>query len=296
MSVRAMSWAWSTPTDTPSERLVLLALADHAGEDGECWPGSASLAAKTGLSEGSVRRYITRLDERGILEKVERRRRKDGTLGTWIYRLRLDVDFRADRPDPERTKAQRVTSGHQLPVVTSERTSAHQCAVDQRAPMRAHESSISEPSREPSPNTRASRSSQRPTEQAAEVSVREPDDFDAWWSQYPRKTAKANAQRAWRKMKPADRAAALEALGDHVRSWRLRGTATEYIPHPASWLNGRRWEDDLTPATVGLRPNPVIVGLQQRLIEAQAREAAQTIAPSELAFDHDHDDEWTDHD
>lgn len=296
MSVRAMSWAWSTPTDTPSERLVLLALADHAGEDGECWPGSASLAAKTGLSEGSVRRYITKLDERGILEKVERRRRKNGTLGTWIYRLRLDIDFSSSKELSGAAKPQRVTSGNRRPVATDEQENEHQCAVGQRAPMRAHESSVTEPSREPSENTRAPRSSQTPTEQAAEVSVREHDDFDDWWQAYPRKTAKANAQRAWGKMKPADRTAAIEALGDHVRSWRLRGTAPEYIPHAASWLNGRRWEDDLTPATMGLKPNPVIVGLQQRLIEAQAREAAQAIAPSELAFDHDHDDDWTDHD
>jgi len=130
-------------------------------------------------------------------------------------------------------------------------------------------------------------SSNSPTNTVARVSVQEPDDFDAWWSQYPRKTAKAGAERAWGKLRPADRTAALNALPEHVRGWRLRGTATEYVPHPATWLNGRRWEDDLT-STSGRKVNPVMAALEDRFAAARLRETVGAPLP-ELAYDHEHD-------
>jgi hypothetical protein len=71
------------------------------------------------------------------------------------------------------------------------------------------------------------------------------DRWDEFWTAYPRKTGKAQAAKAWQKLKPADRDAALAALPEHVGFWHRNGTATQYIPHPATWINGRRWEDVL---------------------------------------------------
>jgi hypothetical protein len=68
-------------------------------------------------------------------------------------------------------------------------------------------------------------------------------DFDVFWGAYPRKVGKTKAQRVWVRLSKVDRAAALGALPQHVMSWR--GKSPEYIPHPTSWLNGRRWEDEL---------------------------------------------------
>ena len=90
MSIRAMNWAWQQPTRCAGEKLVLIALADHAGEDGVCFPSSGRVGVKTGLSAGAVRRHIDHLTARGLVEKLERRRRKDGTLSTWEYRLAVD--------------------------------------------------------------------------------------------------------------------------------------------------------------------------------------------------------------
>lgn len=72
-----------------------------------------------------------------------------------------------------------------------------------------------------------------------------PESFDAWWSLYPKKVARAEAKKAWSRMSDADRAAAMEALPAHVRYWDAVGTERHYMPHPATWLNGRRWEDEL---------------------------------------------------
>lgn len=69
------------------------------------------------------------------------------------------------------------------------------------------------------------------------------DDFERFWNQYPRKVGKAKAQTSWGRLNTADRADALAALPSHVRSWKDKDE--QYIPHPTTWLNGRRWEDEV---------------------------------------------------
>lgn len=71
------------------------------------------------------------------------------------------------------------------------------------------------------------------------------DGFDDWWRTYPRKVDKKRARSAWRNLTKTERDDSSEALPAHIRSWA--NTKPEHIPHPTTWLNGRRWEDDLEP-------------------------------------------------
>ena len=73
-------------------------------------------------------------------------------------------------------------------------------------------------------------------------------NFEAFWSAYPRRVAKLAAQRAWKKaVKQADPALIVASLERQVGA----GVFVEpYIPHPATWLNNGRWEDDLPGQTV----------------------------------------------
>lgn len=63
MSVRWMSRVWSSPVPTqPTERLMLLALADNANDEGVCWPAVATLQRKCGLkTERGARKVLERL-------------------------------------------------------------------------------------------------------------------------------------------------------------------------------------------------------------------------------------------
>jgi len=70
-------------------------------------------------------------------------------------------------------------------------------------------------------------------------------EFDQFWTGYPKRVAKKDAQKAWAKLSAEERAKALEALPTHIRYWDLKGTEKHYIPHPATWLNGARFEDEL---------------------------------------------------
>ncbi len=69
--------------------------------------------------------------------------------------------------------------------------------------------------------------------------------FEQFWSMYPRKVSKGAAMRAWNKLSPMDQNDALNALPNHVKYWELKQTEKEYICHPATWLNGWRWHDEL---------------------------------------------------
>lgn len=73
--------------------------------------------------------------------------------------------------------------------------------------------------------------------------------FERFYSAYPKKRAKAAAMKAFRKINPDDRMLELMILAVErsmqSTDWKKEGG--QFIPYPATWLNGRRWEDDAAP-------------------------------------------------
>ena len=67
-----------------------------------------------------------------------------------------------------------------------------------------------------------------------------PSEFEKFYSAYPKKISRANAERAWKKQK-CILSEVMPALERQRKLWN----DPQFIPHPASWLNGRRWEDEL---------------------------------------------------
>ncbi|MEW6427490.1 MAG: hypothetical protein AB1568_05595 [Thermodesulfobacteriota bacterium] len=78
--------------------------------------------------------------------------------------------------------------------------------------------------------------------------------FDAFWGAYPRRVGKAAAVRAWVRLSPggalfAEIMTALAAAKDSDQWQRDEG---RFVPHPATWLNGRRWEDEQPGPAAGI--------------------------------------------
>ena len=115
--------------------------------------------------------------------------------------------------------------------------------------------------------------------------------FDEFWNLYPRKESKQQAKKAWVKLNPDQALFDLIANALEYRSqtkeWLAEGG--RYIPHPATWLNGRRWEDELDPhkfcqsaileeryngITVDGKPLDPVQRKQVEYIEKQMRERA----------------------
>ena len=82
--------------------------------------------------------------------------------------------------------------------------------------------------------------------------------FIAFWQYYPKKAAKQDAHKAFMKIHPnaellADIMAGVEA---HIKGeqWQL---GKQHIPYASTFLNGKRWEDEIEPYTKETKPNSV---------------------------------------
>lgn len=75
------------------------------------------------------------------------------------------------------------------------------------------------------------------------------DLFSTFWKAYPKKKAKKAAERAFLKLKPdeAQLGRMLKALERQKASSDWQKDEGQYIPYPATWLNGERWEDEAPP-------------------------------------------------
>lgn len=71
MSIRIMTNVWEYQGINATQKLVLLALADWANEEGLCWPSINRLASKTGIAGRSVQRIIRQLEELNLVRREE---------------------------------------------------------------------------------------------------------------------------------------------------------------------------------------------------------------------------------
>jgi hypothetical protein len=70
--------------------------------------------------------------------------------------------------------------------------------------------------------------------------------FVSFWSYYPRKTSKPAALRAWNGLNESQKQQIIKVIPDWVDAWR--NTDKRFIPHPSTWLNQHRFDDDVDVA------------------------------------------------
>jgi hypothetical protein len=80
-----------------------------------------------------------------------------------------------------------------------------------------------------------------------------PEGFDKFWKSYPRKIAKPSAERAWKhaNLNSSDVDKVLAGLDEWKGSDQWERDNGRYVPHPATFLNQRRWEDEVPKKEVG---------------------------------------------
>src|SRR5262249_28954460 len=71
--------------------------------------------------------------------------------------------------------------------------------------------------------------------------------FETFWSQYPKQEGKWEAFKEWKQLKPSAELqnTILSAVVQQKQSYAWR--EVRYIPQPAKWLSGKRWEDEIQP-------------------------------------------------
>jgi hypothetical protein len=139
--------------------------------------------------------------------------------------------------------------------------SCDMCAIDDASHVRSHEDpswesqTESQTDRKSSPETETETDKEERKKRLAHIGSDDDPDFTAFWAAYPRKVGKGQARKAWRSatlgrhVDPKILIVASEHFRDEARRRRIE---EQYIPHPATWLNGERYSDspsgeDATP-------------------------------------------------
>lgn len=233
MTMRTGTLSWLAPilddeTLDPTSTLLLIALADHVDEHDECFVGIETLAKRARCSYGTARRRLAALEKAGRLTR-ERRRRGDGNLSTYTWRL--------IRPEPARTlRDDQRASGSAM-------TSAH---PDARAEPPSGEPPSTEHAREP-----ALFDDHAPPDDGTPFLMCDTleESFARFWSVYPRKAAKGAARKAWpRAVKAAGPAGGWSVIVAGAERYRDDPNREDgFTAHPTTWLNAERWNDDPLP-------------------------------------------------
>lgn len=80
-----------------------------------------------------------------------------------------------------------------------------------------------------------------------------PEWFERFWKAYPRRTSRAMAVKAWDNIRPDRELCDImsEAIKKQISTEQW--SDARYIPHPSTWLNQRRWEDEEVMSAEELR-------------------------------------------
>lgn len=258
MSLRAMLWVLEdAPVENHGELAVLYALAERADDDGSCsWPSQDWVAFRARCTDRTVRNHLRALESRGVIRKGDPRfvehLRPDRRPTVWDLNLSAK---RAENSRPENSSGRKiqVERPENLSTTTGKSESNDRKQVSDKPSRHVHE----------------------PSRTVHDHSLMD-QQFDEWWSHYPKKVAKGQARKAFRsamkKISFDDLVQATDALARTSRN-----TEKRFIPNPATWLNGERWADeDIQSASAG---GASVVDIRKMLDEIEAEEEVDESIP-----------------
>ena len=197
-----------------SAKLLYAELSSLTNERGYCFASNAYFAANFSMTDTSVRRLLKALADRGFIR----------------------IDVLRDKKTNQ-VKERKIYVG--LNPAASAPPSAQNCA---ESAQKSAEGSAQNCSDLIMYNNKNNNNNPPISPQGEERA----DYFEIFWSRYPKKRNKTAARRAWNKLKPDEQLCRVmdEALRVQMRSEEWQRDGGRYIPYPASWINGRRWEDE----------------------------------------------------
>lgn len=232
MSFDLTKKALEHPGLTPLEKLVLALLAKHANNDsGEAHPSLSTIGKEVGgeplKSERHIRRVISSLRERNLIHQQLRKEK------TPLYTFPL------------------LTGGGRTPVSG---TGGHPCPVVEDAGVREGRTSKAGGGRTPVSGKQGKREQvkeqvHKPSPPTPGGALSRDAGFAEFYKQYPKKVAKQAAFQSWMKLKvtPELIQQIMGALTLQKESDKWCRDGGQYIPNASTWINGKRWEDEIAP-------------------------------------------------
>jgi hypothetical protein len=99
MSIRIINDVWTYSKASGTDLLVLLALADNANDEGECWPSMATIGRKCRVDTRTARRRIRSLEEIGEVVVILGGGKASSSGGLRSNRYRITVHMADDTGD-----------------------------------------------------------------------------------------------------------------------------------------------------------------------------------------------------
>ncbi len=87
----------------------------------------------------------------------------------------------------------------------------------------------------------------KPLNKKSEISIyteTTKDYFLEFWKAYPKKVAQETAIKAWKKLKVDDEL--FNKMIKAIKDQDLINKDKQFVPNPSTWLNGKRWKDEVT--------------------------------------------------
>lgn len=105
--------------------------------------------------------------------------------------------------------------------------------------------------------------------------------FDQWWRAYPRKIGRQAAWEAWQRIRPVPDGALvarmLETLAWQRRDPQWLKDGGQWIPWPANYLKGRRWEDEPFEPQSSMALHQPQAGRPRTRSEAASQQTAEAV-------------------
>lgn len=247
MSTRATRWGYEVSITGP-KKAVLMALCDHADDDGQCWPATARLALFSGFDERTVRNALRSLEAAGLISTVI-----SGGRTSNRYTINVGSQTPAERPQTRNDVPPREDRDSVLEPVQPGTTFP---APRQEIPRTPESLSVNPES--PSINPEGDSAKPLRTTKNHHGTTNEPDDDPdqmEFWKLYPRKKdGHGSIRKPWVKARAK---ASAEQIIDGLRRYPF-SAESQFWPMPSTWLNQERWltERDTKPQTIILNGTP----------------------------------------
>ena len=219
----------------PTERLVMITLANFADDKGECWPSISTMMKATGLSRNGLKKVLVRLENDGWLKKANRKKDTTRNLSN-----RYKINTKKVGHPVTQGVGHSVTDGGSLSDLGG--GSPSDLGVGHSV---TGGGSLSGRNNIPYILNQSLNQSNRTNK--PQINTFDETLFEKFWTAYPHKRDKKAAIKAWTKLSVDDDLAKsiMDGLASEIR--HRENVTKGFIPewkYPATWLNGACWEND----------------------------------------------------
>lgn len=286
-----MNWVWDHSRSRHGARLVLLAIADRARENGAAWPSVKDLKRMTGLGERAVQGAIIDCEKLGELEVGYQL----GPKGCNLYRVLMTP---AESAGAQKMRGAGNAGAQNLrgsgssqvkgqdPADTAPPAESAPPQISTVPPAESADEPLKEPSTTKNSPTESSSAesedsalfaapaAEKPRKRGRRTKPTDDPAFDEWYAAYPLHKDRGDAEKAW----PEALATGVsqQALVEAARRYHHdRQVLLGYVKSPARWLRAKCWLDEPQAAVVPANGNGAAVSARQQEVNDQFARAAE---------------------